>query len=118
MTSATTPVHTFSSSSLCYNLVLEKKKWQTAHSQCREAGGDMVTIHDNSTQTMLTEQLGRIKAVAKWNIWIGLYPFNKYQDSDDYLTWVDGKGSSQRMIFFTGEEGHWFTETSLFWAKA
>jgi hypothetical protein len=22
------------------------------------------------------------------------------------------------MIFFTGEEGHWFTETSLFWAKA
>ncbi|XP_064624380.1 mucin-2-like [Lineus longissimus] len=89
-------VHTFSSSSLCYNTVLEKTKWQTAHSVCRVAGGNLVTIHDNSTQAMLLGQLGNINAASSWNFWIGLYPLKQSSDNN-HFTWVDGGDCSFKL---------------------
>ncbi|XP_044280789.1 macrophage mannose receptor 1-like isoform X2 [Varanus komodoensis] len=62
----------------------EKKNWSDARTDCRNRGGNLVTISSKAVQAFLTMHLKNISA----NAWIGLNDINW----DRHYLWTDGTG--------------------------
>ncbi|XP_056592131.1 CD209 antigen-like protein E [Triplophysa dalaica] len=62
-----------------YFISREKKNWTESRQHCRDRGGDLVIIHTEEEQML-------VSSITKERNWIGL----SYNENESVLKWVDG----------------------------
>uniref|UniRef100_A0A7N9AS74 Mannose receptor, C type 1b n=1 Tax=Mastacembelus armatus TaxID=205130 RepID=A0A7N9AS74_9TELE len=99
----------------CFYLDRTQKTWSDAQSQCRNQGGDLVSIHNVEEQSFVISQLGY---VSNDKLWIGLNDRN----TEGLFEWIDHSTVTftswkygnpavgtdiKDCVMITGENGNW-----------